>query len=111
MQSGGQAARTGRRVISQRWGFLGDPLGSLGVGGLVWMGVGGRWSTWYGTYPGTYLGSSLPSFPSIATHSLPSYRHPASCSPLQIDGRAVRPSSPKLPKVRPSCRPKRAHPR
>lgn len=27
MQRGGQAARTGRRVISQKWGFLDGPLG------------------------------------------------------------------------------------
>lgn len=53
MQRGGQAARTGRRVISQKWGFFGK--GPLDVSVLVgWRGVGmgwvGRCST-AGTYP------------------------------------------------------------
>lgn len=75
MQRGGQAARTGRRVISLKWGFFGK--GPLEVSVLVgWRGFGmgwvGRWST-----PGTYpvRTSARPFLPSTATHSLPSYRH------------------------------------
>lgn len=104
MQRGGQAARTGRRVISQKWGFFGK--GPLDVSVLVgWRGVGmgwvGRCST-AGTYP-------------VRTSARPF--HPFHCYPLATVlpppplCRSVTVQCPEAgPKVQPSSRLKRAHP-
>lgn len=107
MQRGGRAARTGRRVISQKWGHSGK--GPLEVSVLVgWRGVGrGGWAgglPWWVPgcvqqrvyVPGTYLGSSLPSLPLLPTR----YRLTAT-SPLQIGDRAVpqRPEAASLRRV------------
>lgn len=90
MQRGGQAARTGRRVISQKWGFFGK--GPLEVSVLVgWRGVGMGWVVHSRYVLGTYLGSSLPSFSLLPTR----YRLTAT-SPLQIGDPCCGPNAPKL---------------
>lgn len=106
MQRGGQAARTGRKVISQEWGPpRGAPLESLGAG---WAGglagwLGGPGGLRY--VPGTYLGSSLPSlhcYP-LATVLPP----PPLCRSMTVQCPSAHEAT--LPKVQPSSRPKRAH--
>lgn len=76
MQRGGRAARTGRRVIAQKWGLFGE--GPLRVSVLVgWPGGGGYTVVrvvCFGTVRTGYVPRLVPSIPSTATHSLPRYR-------------------------------------
>lgn len=89
MQRGGQAARTGRRVISQGWGFFQG----------AW--AGGPTAVHYGTYQVRTSARPFLSLPLLPTR----YRLTAT-SPLQIGDRAVSAPTPQ------SCcaHPKHAHP-